>query len=114
MITLPISQILSIQLLLNSNKKKSIYKRVYFNGAEDNWLIIKMKDPVEYNVLFFVRKEIKTYKVEVLLESLETEKNLISDLDKFKKNHIQISYGTKRKFFLHSIRCAIWSYGRMS
>ena len=87
------SNILSIHFLLDSSKKKPIYAREYFKGAENNWLIIKMKDG-------------KEYKIEILLKSLAMEKELIDYLDNLKEKNIQISYGTKRKTILHAIRCA--------
>jgi len=87
------SDIFSIQLLLDSSKEKPIYARRYFKGAENNWLIIKMKNE-------------KEYEIEVLIKSLAEEKNLIDYLARLKEKNIQVLYGTKRKTLLNVIRCA--------
>jgi len=87
------SEIFSIQLLLDSSKEKPIYAREYFKGAENNWLIIKMKNG-------------KEYKIEILIKSLAMERELVDYLDQLKEKNIQISYGTKHKTLLHAIRCA--------
>ena len=90
---LALSEILSIQLLLDSSKEKSKYTREYFKGAENNWLIITMNNG-------------KKYKKELFIKSLAEEKALIDYLVQLNKKTIRISYGTKGKTLLHTIRCA--------